>query len=95
MRHRAWSVGCAGILGGLAAVPVQLVVASEYLSLEAAQKGLFPQADGFLEVALALSDEQRSRAIIDTRSRLSLCARATREVMLSEAWTMSASVNKK
>ena len=61
MRHRGWSLGCAGTLAGLAAVPVQVVVASEYLSLEAAQKALFPQADSFREVALALSDEQRSR----------------------------------
>src|SRR5690242_10183771 len=61
MRHRGWSFGCVGTLAGLAAVPVQAVVASEYLSLEGAQKALFPQADSFREVALALSDEQRRR----------------------------------
>ena len=45
MSDRAWSFGCAAALAGLAAAPVQVVVATEYLSLEAAQKALFPQAD--------------------------------------------------
>ncbi len=59
MSDRAWSFGCAAVLAGLAAAPVQVVVATEYLSLEAAQKALFPQADEFREVVLALSAEQR------------------------------------
>jgi FMN-binding domain len=49
-------------LGALASVaPVQAVVAAEYLSIEGAQKGLFPQADHFHEMVLSLSPEQRER----------------------------------
>jgi hypothetical protein len=49
-------------LGALAAAaPVQIVVATEYLSVEAAQKALFPQADRFTEVVLSLSPAQRER----------------------------------
>ena len=49
-------------LGALASVaPVQVVVAAEYLSIEGAQKGLFPQADHFNEMVLSLSPEQRER----------------------------------
>jgi len=43
------------------AVPVPVVVAAQYLSLEQAQKAIFPQADRFAEVALALTAEQRAR----------------------------------
>jgi len=32
-------------LAALAAAPVQIVIATEYLSVEGAQKALFPQAD--------------------------------------------------
>jgi len=46
-------------LAGLASAPVQLVVATEYLSVEAAQKALFPQAGAFTEVVLPLSPAQR------------------------------------
>src|SRR5213082_2585348 len=46
-------------LAGLASAPVQLVVATEYLSVEGAQKALFPQADAFTEVVLPLSPAQR------------------------------------
>src|SRR5437016_11345370 len=46
-------------LAGLVSAPVQLVVATEYLSVEAAQKALFPQADAFSEVVLPLSPAQR------------------------------------
>ncbi len=46
-------------LAGLASAPVQFVVATEYLSVEAAQKALFPQADAFTEVVLPLSPAQR------------------------------------
>ena len=49
-------------LGAIASVaPVQVVVATEYLSVEAAQKALFPQADRFNEVILSLSAAQRDR----------------------------------
>jgi Na+-translocating ferredoxin:NAD+ oxidoreductase subunit G len=48
-------------LGALGAAPVHTVIAAEYLTLEAAQKSLYPQADRFAEVALSLSPEQRAR----------------------------------
>jgi hypothetical protein len=51
----SWAVA----LAGLAMAPVQVVVATEYLSVEAAQKALFPQADTFTEVVLSLSPAQR------------------------------------
>ena len=48
-------------LGALAGVaPVEVVVATQYLSVEAAQKALFPQADRFNEVILSLSAAQRA-----------------------------------
>src|ERR1700761_789991 len=48
-------------LSSLAAMlaPVQMVVAADYLSVEAAQRALFAQADRFDEIVLALSAEQR------------------------------------
>src|SRR5438309_10562330 len=46
-------------LAGLASAPVQLVVATEYLSVQGAQKALFPQADAFTDVVLPLSPAQR------------------------------------
>jgi len=39
--------------------PVQVVVAADYLSVEEAQRAIFPQADHFTEVALALTAAQR------------------------------------
>jgi hypothetical protein len=45
----------------LAAVPVQVVVAADYLSVEGAQRALFPQADYFKEVVFALSSAQRDK----------------------------------
>lgn len=45
----------------IAAAPVSTVVAAEYLSLEAAQKSLYPRADRFIEVALSLTPAQRAR----------------------------------
>ena len=54
--------GWIGLLGALIGVaPVQVVVATEYLSVEAAQKALFPQADRFSEIVLSLSPAQRER----------------------------------
>jgi len=52
-------IGALGALG--AAVPVHIAVATEYLSVEGAQKALFPQADRFTEMVLALSPTQRER----------------------------------
>jgi hypothetical protein len=55
-----WMAG----LGALAAVaPVQVVVATEYLSVEGAQKALFPQADRFNEVIVSLSPAQREKVV--------------------------------
>jgi hypothetical protein len=57
-----WTPAWIGALGALgAAAPVQIVVAAEYLSIEAAQKALFPQADRFNEVVLSLSPAQHER----------------------------------
>jgi len=59
-----WPSGWISALGALAAgAPVQVLVATEYLSVEGAQKALFPQADRFNEVVLALSPAQRDRVI--------------------------------
>src|SRR5262245_55711940 len=54
----AW-MGALGALIGVA--PAQVVIATEYLSVEAAQKALFPQADGFSELVLWLSPTQHDR----------------------------------
>jgi len=43
----------------LLAAPTQGVVAADYMSLEAAQRAQFPQADRFEEVVLALSPSQK------------------------------------
>ena len=51
----------AAALASLAAAPVQVVVATEYLSVEGAQKALFPQADAFTEMVLSLSPGQREQ----------------------------------
>jgi hypothetical protein len=57
-----WTAGWMGALGALAAAaPVQVVVATEYLSVEGAQRALFPQADRFTEVVLSLGPAQRER----------------------------------
>ena len=51
----SWTVA----LAGLAVAPVQVVIATEYLSVAGAQKAVFPQADTFTEVVLSLSAAQR------------------------------------
>ena len=50
-----------GTLGALAALPAQVVVAADYLSVEEAQRSLFPQADRFSELVLALSPAQHEQ----------------------------------
>ncbi len=55
------SLGWAMALAALTAAPVQIVVATEYLSVEGAQKALFPQADRFTELVLSLNAEQRTQ----------------------------------
>jgi Na+-translocating ferredoxin:NAD+ oxidoreductase RnfG subunit len=52
-----------GIVAAVAA-PVSIVVAATYLTTEQAQKALFPAADSFAAVDLALTEGQR-RAIAD------------------------------
>lgn len=59
MRESLFPLTWTGALAGLAAAPVQVVVAAEYLSVEGAQKALFPQADAFTELVLTLSPKQR------------------------------------
>ncbi|HYL70023.1 MAG TPA: hypothetical protein VEY89_01820, partial [Candidatus Dormibacteraeota bacterium] len=56
--NRDAAIGCT--LLALAAAPVQVVIAADYLSVEQAQKALFPQADQFSELVLALSSAQRA-----------------------------------
>jgi hypothetical protein len=46
-------------LAVLALAPLQIVVAAEYLSVEQARKALFPQADRFEDIVLALSPQQK------------------------------------
>jgi H+/Na+-translocating ferredoxin:NAD+ oxidoreductase subunit G len=50
-------------LAGVAALtaPMQIVVAAEYLSVEQAQKSLFPEADRFDEVVLSLNPTQKQQ----------------------------------
>ena len=55
------SLGWAMALAALTAAPVQIVVAAEYLSVEGAQKTLFPQADRFSELVLSLNAAQRAQ----------------------------------
>ena len=55
------SLGWAMALAALTAAPVQIVVAAEYLSVEGAQKTLFPQADRFSELVLSLNPAQRAQ----------------------------------
>jgi hypothetical protein len=50
-------------LAALTLAPVQIVVAAEYLSVGDAQRVLFPQADHFDEVLLALGPEQKQKVV--------------------------------
>ncbi len=47
---------CAGVFAAL--LPVPVVVAADYLSVDAAQKAIFPDADGFQEVFVAQNAQQ-------------------------------------
>ena len=58
MSYRDWAAWTAAGVAA-AAAPTQIVVAAEYLSIEQAQKSLFPAADHFDEVVLALSAAQK------------------------------------
>jgi hypothetical protein len=43
------------------AAPVQVVIAAEYLSIDAAQRVLLPKADRFVEVMIALTPAERAQ----------------------------------
>jgi Na+-translocating ferredoxin:NAD+ oxidoreductase RnfG subunit len=47
-----------------ALLPVPVVIAADYLSIDAAQKAIFPQADGFQEVLLPQTPKQ-TRALLE------------------------------
>jgi hypothetical protein len=51
-------------LAALAAAPVQVVVAAEYLSVAEAQKALFPTADSFTDEPLALTPAQKQKVVV-------------------------------
>jgi hypothetical protein len=55
------NLGWLGALAALTVAPAPIVIAAEYLSVEGAQRALFPQADQFTEVVLALSPAQRDQ----------------------------------
>jgi FMN-binding domain len=55
------SLGWFGMLAAVTALPVPVVIAADYLSVEGAQRALFPAADQFSEVVLALDAAQRAR----------------------------------
>ena len=59
--HRSDLASGLAILATLGVAPAQIVIAADYLSVEGAQKGLFPQADGFSELALNLNATQRAQ----------------------------------
>jgi FMN-binding protein len=59
--RRDWPIVAAAGFAACAAAPAQIVVAAEYLSVEQAQKSLFPEADRFDEVVLALSPAQKQQ----------------------------------
>jgi hypothetical protein len=50
-----------GVLAALGAATPAIVVAADYLTVEQAQRALFPQAERFAEVALALSPAQHQQ----------------------------------
>src|ERR1700722_7775701 len=64
--NRDWALLAAGGLAALSA-PTQMVVAAEYLSIEQAQKSLFPAADRFDTVILALNPAQKQAVVLAYR----------------------------
>ena len=54
------------LLGGLiltALLPVPVVMAAEYLSIDAAQKAVYPEADAFQEILLRLGPDQQQAVL--------------------------------
>ena len=66
MSNRNWALLAVGGLAALSA-PTQMVVAAEYLSIEQAQKSLFPAADRFDTVILALNPAQKQAVVLAYR----------------------------
>src|SRR5438045_9136084 len=56
-----YSLGWAVALAATGAAPVQIVIAAQCLSVEAAQRALFPQADLFSELVVSLNAAQREQ----------------------------------
>jgi H+/Na+-translocating ferredoxin:NAD+ oxidoreductase subunit G len=56
-RNPSWLAGAG--LAILAPAPVQVVIAAEYLSVADTQRSLFPQADRFEDLALALTPAEK------------------------------------
>src|SRR2546421_115314 len=61
-----YSLGWAVALAALAAAPVQIVIATQYLSVAAAQRALFPQSDLFSELGVSLNAAQRGQLRVQT-----------------------------
>ena len=59
MRRRMWPQLTAAVSVAAVLAPVQIVVATEYLSIDDAQRELFPAADRFVEVIPVLTPAQR------------------------------------
>ena len=57
----AWTAGWAAAFAAAGATAPHIVVAADYLSVEGAQMALFPEADQFGELVLALSPAQREQ----------------------------------
>jgi hypothetical protein len=55
------SLGWAAFAALTATAPAPVVIAADYVTVEGAQKTLFPQADRFTEVALSLSPAQHGQ----------------------------------
>jgi len=78
-------------LTALTAAPVQIVVATEYLSVEDAQKALFPHADLFSELVLSLNAAQREQVatLAGPSHRTGACTSGKRCAVASSSATCS------
>jgi hypothetical protein len=54
-------LGWLAVLGAASVLPSQVVIAADYLTVEDAQRALFPHAERFAEVAFALSPAQHAQ----------------------------------
>jgi hypothetical protein len=62
MTNSCWKPLLGAAFAAASVAPAQVVIAAEYLTIDEAQRALFPQADHFNELMLALSPQQRQRA---------------------------------